>query len=406
MRKIAIIGASYLQNPLILKAKEMGLETHVFAWQCGDVGETTADYFYPISIVEKDAILEQCRMIGIDGICTIASDLAAVTVNYVAYALGLACNNPTAALISTNKHEMRKAFAKGKDPSPKSLYVEDVADLKAKLAQMGESELQYPVIVKPIDRSGSRGITKLSSSEGLADAIAHAKEVGFDKHALVEEFAEGAEYSIECISYHGTHTFLQMTKKYTTGAPHFIETGHMEPAPVSAEMLERVKAVVFHALDSLQITDSASHSELKIAADGTIRLIEIGGRMGGDFIGSNLVELSTGVDFIRNVIEVALGEEPSTGAGMKGDVATEDQADAKSGSASLPKHSYAAVRFIFNKEDEAVCKKVIKEHPEWVVASEFHEITGEVTDSSNRYGYVLMAGEDWDAMEAYMPSEV
>ena len=74
MKKLAIIGASYLQNPLILKAKAMGLETHVFAWAAGDVGETTADHFYPISIVEKEQILEQCRRIGIDGVCTIASD--------------------------------------------------------------------------------------------------------------------------------------------------------------------------------------------------------------------------------------------------------------------------------------------------------------------------------------------
>ena len=84
MKKLAIIGASYLQEPLIEKAKSMGIETHVFAWAAGDVGEKSADYFYPISIVEKDEILKRCREIGIDGICTIASDLAVITVNYVA----------------------------------------------------------------------------------------------------------------------------------------------------------------------------------------------------------------------------------------------------------------------------------------------------------------------------------
>ena len=84
MNNLAIIGASYLQLPLIQKAKEMGYVTHVFAWTANDVGEKEADYFYPISIVEKDEILEQCRAIGVAGICSIASDLAAVTVNYVA----------------------------------------------------------------------------------------------------------------------------------------------------------------------------------------------------------------------------------------------------------------------------------------------------------------------------------
>ena len=82
MKKIVIIGANSFQNPLILKAKEMGYETHVFAWKDGSIGERTADYFYPISIVEKEAILEECRRIQPDAVATIASDLANITVQY------------------------------------------------------------------------------------------------------------------------------------------------------------------------------------------------------------------------------------------------------------------------------------------------------------------------------------
>ena len=116
MKKLAIIGASYLQNPLIEKAKSMGVETHVFAWECGDIGEKTADYFYPISIVEKEQILEKCKQIGIDGICTIASDLATIAVNYVANAMGLIGNSLECVELSTNKHMMRMAFEKNMDP--------------------------------------------------------------------------------------------------------------------------------------------------------------------------------------------------------------------------------------------------------------------------------------------------
>ena len=93
MKKLAIIGASYLQEPLIQKAKSMGIETHVFAWAANDVGEKSADYFYPISIIEKEQITQKCREIGIDGICTIASDLAVITVNYVANQLHLNANS-------------------------------------------------------------------------------------------------------------------------------------------------------------------------------------------------------------------------------------------------------------------------------------------------------------------------
>lgn len=377
MKKLAIIGASYLQEPLIQKAKELGIETHVFAWACNDVGEKSADYFYPISIVEKDEILAKCQEIGVDGVCSIASDLAAITVNYVAGKMGLTCNSPECVEVSTNKHKMRCSFEENGDPSPKSILVESVDDLEGIM-------LKYPVIVKPIDRSGSRGITKLLTENELEQAIETAKEQGFEKKALVEEFIQGKEYSVECISWKGTHYFLALTQKYTTGAPNFIETGHLEPAQMSEELLFKVKQVVFHALDSLKITNGASHSELKITEDGTITLIEIGGRMGGDCIGSNLVELSTGIDFVKAVIQVALGYEPDLTSQHEGGV--------------------AAVRYIFSKEDAKVLDDIRHEHPECLV-EEYHNgsIEGKVTDSSTRFGMFLMKAQSYGELSPYLP---
>ena len=119
MKKIAIIGANDIQNPLIQKAKEFGYETHVFAWKDGSIGETTADYFYPISIIEKEKILEKCKEIKIDGITTIASDLATITVNYIADKLNLVGNSLICTNKSTNKYEMRKAFVENQIPTIK-----------------------------------------------------------------------------------------------------------------------------------------------------------------------------------------------------------------------------------------------------------------------------------------------
>ena len=154
-KNIAIIGANEFQNPLILAAKEMGYTTHVFAWQAGDVGEKTADYFYPVSIVELDRILDICRKLDLAGIVSIGSDLASITVNYVAEQLGLTGNGMDSALVATNKHRMRLAFEKAGLPSCKSRLVSSPEEAEA-LA------LPYPVIVKPTDRSGSRGIDRKS----------------------------------------------------------------------------------------------------------------------------------------------------------------------------------------------------------------------------------------------------
>ena len=110
MKKLVIIGASDFQNPLILKAKEMGYETHVFAWECGDIGEKTADYFYPVSITEQDEILNICKKIQPDGVTTIGSDLGMVTATYVANGLGLTANSVECEFKASNKYAMRQSL--------------------------------------------------------------------------------------------------------------------------------------------------------------------------------------------------------------------------------------------------------------------------------------------------------
>jgi len=379
MQKLGIIGASYLQLPLIRKAKAMGLETHVFAWAAGDVGEGEADHFYPISIVERERILEECRRIGIDGICSIASDLAMLTVNYVAQQMGLTSNSMAATEVSTNKSLMRQRFAQMGDPSPRSVRVTPETQLDA-------IDLAYPLIVKPVDRSGSRGVTKITRPDQLAGAVERAMAQGFEKAAVVEEFAEGIEYSVESLSWQGAHTVLAVTRKYTTGAPGFIETGHIEPAGLDAGTLKRVEAVTRHALTSLGLTCGASHTEIKIDRDGAIRLIEIGGRMGGDCIGSALVELSTGIDFVRAVIETALGRAPENIEPLF--------------------HRAAAVRFILTQDDLNALERVKREAPQMLKEYSVQPFDGrQVTDSSTRFGYFLLHADAPEALVRYMPEE-
>lgn len=367
MSNLAIIGASYLQLPLIIKAKEMGYTTHVFAWAANDVGEDEADFFYPISIVEKEEILNKCKEIGIRGICSIASDLAMITVNYVANEMGLNANSMHATQLSTNKHLMRMAFEKNGDPSPKSYLVNKNTDFNS-------IDIVLPAIVKPTDRSGSRGIYKVNVKSEIKDAVDSALEEGFEGNALIEEYVEGQEYSVEYISFHGIHHFLALTLKYTTGAPHFIEIGHIEPAPVDKETLKRVKDIVEHALNSLELTEGASHSELKINKNGDIKLIEIGGRMGGDCIGSDLVHYSTGVDFVKAVIDVACGNKPD----LTPDIEPQS----------------ARVVFIFTDQDRKELERIEREEPEKIlrIVNKQFDLIGKTTDSSNRAGCYILRG--------------
>lgn len=304
-KKLAIIGASYLQQPLVEKAKDMGLETICFAWEDGAVCKDICDKFYPISIVDKDAILKVCQEEKIDAVTTIASDVAVLTVNYVAEQMGLVGNPDKYSQIATNKYLMRQCFMDNNVPSPKFCLTEgEVPDAVVSFC--------YPVIVKPTDRSGSRGVEKVDSKVELQAAITRACNESFQKKAVIEEFVEGREISVESISYKGKHYIIQITDKITTEAPFFVELEHHQPSSLPVEIKQRIKEIVLNALDALHIVYGASHAELKITKEDDIRVIEIGARMGGDFIGSDLVKLSTGYDFLKGVIKVALGdfEEP------------------------------------------------------------------------------------------------
>jgi len=301
-KKIAIIGASYLQLPLVLKAKEMGLETICFAWMNGAVARTAADKFYPISVTEKEKILRVCRTERIDAVATIASDIAVPVVAHLVSNLNLIGNTPESAYISTNKYAMRKALSSSDVNCPEFLKICALDNLPEKTAA-----LRFPLIVKPCDRSGSAGVTKVETTEGLAAAAPVALAHSLAHEAIIEEFVAGAEVSVETISWQGTHHILAITDKLTSGAPHFVELAHHQPSRQAAETQAEIRRQTMLALTTLGIAYGASHSEFLITDDGRVFVTEIGARMGGDFIGSDLVQLSTGYDFLKGVVEVACG---------------------------------------------------------------------------------------------------
>lgn len=307
MQKLAVIGASYLQEPLVRKAREMGLYTICFAWREGATCADICDKFYPVSIVEKEEILDICRQEKIDGICTIASDVAAPTVAYVANHMNLVGNDYEAAVRANNKYQMRNAFMSAGVPCPKYLMLSE-QDLPSCEKLDSLRDVQLPLIVKPSDRSGSLGVTKVDNPSLFFPAVTKAISASFKNQAMVEEFIEGREISVEFISFNGIHYPLQITDKVTTEAPHFVELEHHQPSTLTDQQYDEIYSITRKALDALGLTNGASHSEYKITKDGRIAIMEIGGRMGGDFIGSDLVQLSTGYDFVRGVIEVALGQ--------------------------------------------------------------------------------------------------
>jgi biotin carboxylase len=301
LKKIAILGASYLQKPLFDKANSIGIETHCFAWDNEEaICKHHAHYFYPISVLDKELILQKCIEIGIDGITTIATDICIPTIAFVAEKMTLYSNSYRSSMLSTNKALMRKAFYENNVNSPKSRVASGCNVLEF-------ADFSFPLIVKPTDRSGSRGVTKVENNTELEAAIFRGLNESLEKKVVVEEFITGVEVSVETISWKGNHTILAITDKVTTGSPYFVELEHHQPSLLSDAIQENIIKETLKALNALNIEMGASHSEFKITDSGEVYAIEVGARMGGDFIGSHLVALSTGYDFLKGVIEIALG---------------------------------------------------------------------------------------------------
>ncbi|WP_339244655.1 ATP-grasp domain-containing protein [Paenibacillus sp. FSL R10-2796] len=358
-----ILGANEFQKKIINRANELGYETHVFAWNEGAVAKEIADFFYPISITEKQQILNFVTKINPDGICSIASDLAMPTVNFIANELGLVGNTLQCTRVTTDKFEMRKALSYNNLPCPKYKLVKDIND-------MNFTDLEFPLIIKPVDRSGSRGVSLVEKWDELNEAINNAKNVSFGDEVLVEEYIDGREFSIEFITQSGKHFFLQMTEKFTTGAPNFIEKGHLSPARISEDLMKKIIAIIEKSLDVLNIENGASHSEVKINSNGDIKIIEIAARMGGDFIGSNMVYISTGFDFLKNTIKVAVQE--------------------KIDSVKITNEKMALVGFIFNRNDKNRFELLKDRHPTILKEYEIKTELNNVCDSSSRNGYYIL----------------
>lgn len=363
-KKIAIIGATEFQDPLIKKAKRMGYETYVYAWKSNDVGERSADHFIPISVVEKENIYADCIRKGINTAVSIGSDITILTANYLQRKFKKPTNPLITDSVGTNKYKMRNAFLKNNVLCPKYICLSRApkeSDLKG---------FAYPLIVKPVDRSGSRGIFKVNNFDEVLQVFEQSKNQSFSKKAIIEEFIEGKEYSAESISFNGTHKLLTVTKKYTTGSPHFIEIGHDEPSGIAKSRFPYIESEIYKALDALHIKNGASHAEFKLDRDGVLHIIEVGPRMGGDCIGSDLVPLSTGYDFMKMVIDIADGNSP----------------DLKKNKS----YKKASIRFIFTEKDTKEMEKIKNSDQYKIIRKTIKKgLKEKVTNSTDRHGYYI-----------------
>ena len=297
--KIAVIGANYQYLSFYKQAKALGYEIYSFARAVDDNPcWEIADHHYDMAFKDKELILEVCKAEGVQGVTSFLLESALPCVYYVAEGLGSPCNSRECQAITANKYTMREQMRRCGVSIPAYQAIKSPKD---------KINLPFPIIVKPADSGGSRGVTLVRNQEELDDALDRAFDWSPNQTVMVEQFIEGREFSIESISYQGKHYILQITDKVTTEAPYFVEMAHHQPADLTEKQRQDIKNLTLQMLEALKIENSAGHTEIKIDAKDIPYVIEMGPRMGGDFISSDLVKLSTGYDFVNGVLEVATG---------------------------------------------------------------------------------------------------
>lgn len=318
MKKILIIGAGFLQDFVIQKAKNMGYETYAVDADPYAIGFRHADKHEVINIVDEKACLAYAQKEHIDGVLTAATDYGVLTAAYIAKEMRLPGLDYEAAKRIKNKYQVRKRlFEANVDDTEQAYEVDETTDI----AGIGE-KLTFPVMVKPCDGSGSRGASRVDKPEQFADACQTAMEASLTHRAEVESFIVGREYGAESLVVNGEIHVLSLMRKWMTKPPYYAELGHAIPTDLPAETEEKAKKCVENAIRALGVNFGSVNMDMLITAGGKVHIIDIGARMGGNMIGPCVIPYGTGMDYMANMIRNAVGDEVDFTPKAHGAVAT------------------------------------------------------------------------------------
>ena len=304
MKKVFIIGAGFLQDLVIKKAKTMGYEVSAVDADPNAIGFKHADHYGVVNIVDEKACLEYARVNNVDGVLTAATDYGVLTAAYVAREMGLPGLKYEVAQLIKNKYQVRKCLYENHvDDTEQAYEVHEDTNIE-ELAQ----KIVYPVMVKPCDGSGSRGASRVDKADDLEEACKYAMDGSITHRAEIETFISGKEYGAETLVVNGKAHVLGIMQKWMTSPPYYAELGHAIPTDLKPEVEEKARNCVEKAIKALGVNFGSVNMDMLITEDGKVYIIDIGARMGGNMIGPCIIPYGTGVDYMAAMIQNAVGD--------------------------------------------------------------------------------------------------
>lgn len=306
MKKVLLLGGSAQQIIAIETAKRLGYYTVLCDFLTDNPGQYAADKFYLVSTTDKEAVLKVAKKENIDGVLAYASDPAAPTAAYVAEKLGLPGNPYESVEILCNKDRFRVFLKNNGFNVPLSKGFSDKSS-----AIDSSDEYNFPIIIKPVDSSGSKGVTVVNDKGKLADAIEFAFSFSRSHRIIIEEFIEKKhKYLI------GGDVFINDGKIILWGLLNchrdsrvnpLVPVGKSYPLILEEDDVRNVKDTLQAIVDKLGIRFGSMNVELVVDKNNRVFPIDMGPRAGGNMI-PDLLSMIFGVDLVAMAVQTAMGE--------------------------------------------------------------------------------------------------
>lgn len=305
-----MLGGALQQVPAIKKAKELGFYVITCDYLPENPGHKFSDEFYNVSTTDINGVLELAQRLKIDGIVAYASDPAAPTAAYVSEKMGLPGNPYNSVKLLTEKDLFREFLLKNGFNSPKAKGYVSYDDA------FGEIEnYTFPVMVKPVDSSGSKGVVKIYNKEELKDAVTEALSYSRSKRFIVEEFIlkKGYQISGDGFSVNGKLVFTSYGNELYSGkgTREYVALGEFWPTLLTKAQKEKVDQELQRLITALGMRTCAYNIEVILDKDDNVFVLELGPRNGGSYI-PQLIEYATGVDLVDYTIKASVGQDCSS----------------------------------------------------------------------------------------------
>lgn len=305
-----MLGGSLQQVPAIKRAKELGFYVITCDYLPSNPGHKYADEYYDVSTTDLEGVLQLAQKLNVDGIIAYASDPAAPTAAYVSEKMGIPGNNYNSVKILTEKDLFREFLSNNGFCTPKAKGYYTYKD-----AMRDIDNYRFPIMVKPVDSSGSKGVVKVYSKTELEAAVEEALSYSRSKRFIIEEFIvkKGYQVSGDGFSVDGKLVFTSYGNELYSGkgTREYVALGEFWPSFLTDEQKAKVDNELQKLISALGMKTSAYNIEVILDKDDNVYILELGPRNGGSYI-PQLIEYATGVSLVDYTILASVGEDCSS----------------------------------------------------------------------------------------------